>query len=331
MQTIEKTKSRKRKRSVKMMIGILAFLLVIFIVGAIYQAASLRADQQKYPPVGKMIEVNGHRMHMYGEGEGEITVVLGSGFGTPSPYVDFYPLYSKLSKHTRVVVYERPGYGWSETTKDNRDVDIITEEIHTLLEKTGEKPPYLLVGHSLASLESIRFAQMYEDEVAGIVMLDGGSPEFYQSDKSSPALPLYGIQMLKHTGVLRTLMHVDGVANLLTKPQEGYGELTPEKLKELNAVMVNKNTYNRNLIQESNNVTKNAQTVIDGGRLQNIPLTLFTSGNNNQEKKWSQTQKDFTKWSNKSKQIVIEGAGHYVHHDDPDLIVKEIINLIEKK
>lgn len=106
-------------------------------------------------------------MHVYGEGAGDITVVFASGHGTGSPFIDFYPLYHELAKKTRIVVYERFGYGWSETTTAPRDIDTITEEIHTLLLEAGEQPPFLLVGHSLASLETIRFAQTYPDEVVG--------------------------------------------------------------------------------------------------------------------------------------------------------------------
>ncbi len=54
--------------------------------------------------------------------------------------------------------------------------------MHESLGKAGEKLPYILVGHSMGSLEAIRFAQMYKDEVKGIVMIEAGNPEYYANE-----------------------------------------------------------------------------------------------------------------------------------------------------
>ena len=60
----------------------------------------LRKQQQKrnlLTPLGELVEVNGHNMSVYTEGDGDKTFVFMSGSGTCSPILDFKSLYSLLS------------------------------------------------------------------------------------------------------------------------------------------------------------------------------------------------------------------------------------------
>ena len=47
--------------------------------------------------LGQFVEVDGHNMNIYTEGSGDKTLVFLSGFATPSPSLDFKPLFSRLS------------------------------------------------------------------------------------------------------------------------------------------------------------------------------------------------------------------------------------------
>ena len=146
---------------------------LLLLTGTVYEAYQSAQDMKSYTPPGRLYEVSGRNMHLYSAGKGSVTVVLASGWGTPNPYVDFSPLYDKLKSHVKIAVYDRFGYGYSDYTEQPRDIDTVVDEVHQLLRKSGQRPPYIMVGHSLGSLETIRYAQMYPDEVAGIVMIDG--------------------------------------------------------------------------------------------------------------------------------------------------------------
>lgn len=177
---------------------LLISILAIVIVGCIYQKSCIYFDNKKYPPVGEIVEVNDHNMHIYSKGQGKVTVVFTSGSGVSSPYVDMYPLYNVISRYARIVVYDRPGYGWSEQTQNSRDIDTVVKELHTLLEKSGEKPPYILVGHSMAGLEVLRFTQIYKNEVKGIVMVDGAAPNYCFNFKDTMGTTSHIIQFVKN-------------------------------------------------------------------------------------------------------------------------------------
>lgn len=62
---------------------IVIFALIIIVVGSgfIYEAVSESQDLKNYPAPGKIINVDGHDMHVYIEGQGPETVVFAAGWG----------------------------------------------------------------------------------------------------------------------------------------------------------------------------------------------------------------------------------------------------------
>lgn len=113
-----------------------AFLLLSTVVHHML----LKAEIKRHNPPGKLIELDGHKMHITGSGSGQPTIVMTCGNGAPCAYTEFYPIAAKLSETARTCIYERPGYGWSEATSISRDTEQIVYELKRLLEKAGEKP-----------------------------------------------------------------------------------------------------------------------------------------------------------------------------------------------
>ena len=142
----------------------------------------LRKQQQKrnlLTPLGKLVEVNGHNMSVYTEGDGDKTFVFMSGSGTCSPILDFKSLYSLLSNEYKIAVVEKFGYGFSDVVDKNRDIDTILSETRMALDKAGIEPPYVLCPHSMSGLEALYWAQKYPEEVEAIVGLDMAVPDYY--------------------------------------------------------------------------------------------------------------------------------------------------------
>ena len=97
------------KRSlIRLSIGI----FVLAIAGMIYQTAATEADQRKYTPPGVLVNVDGHKMHIYCMGEGSPTIILDHVGGGSS--MDWALIQPKLAEHTRVCAYDRAGFGWSD-------------------------------------------------------------------------------------------------------------------------------------------------------------------------------------------------------------------------
>jgi pimeloyl-ACP methyl ester carboxylesterase len=303
----------------------------ILLIGFSYEKIGEYKDAKNYPIVGEMVDINNHKINVVSKGEGNSTVVFTGGLHETSSYADFYPLYNEISKYTKTVVYDRPGHGFSEITDKTRDIDSIVEEMHTALVQAGEKPPYILVGHSLASLYTIRFAQTYKDEVSGIVMIDGGNPEYYfkkgfQSSNST----YFKYQLLKNTGIARLALYHTGYSSKIIAGQNNLS-LLPDDLRRLYIVMALKTMYNKNIIDEGNMASSNAKSILENGKLGDIPLRIFTSESEaSYDAEWESSQEALKNWSTDSTQMVVKGSRHPIHQFAPDVINNEIIKLIKK-
>lgn len=313
------------------------FLAVVIIVvgsGLIYEVVSERIDLKNFPAPGKMITVDGHEMHIYSEGQGSETVVFAAGWGIECPYVEYSPIYTELSQHTRIAVYDRPGYGWSEISNTPRDIDTITKELHTLLEMSGEKPPYILVGHSMASLELLRFAQLYSNEVQGIVMLDAGNPDFYASQETIQGF-LSGNKLkaiLQKTGIMRLLFTNENFMNGVYATRNNFGFISP-KMVEMDKALYLITLTNKNKNDEIKSLTDNAQTVAGGSKLGDIPLFLLTAEKSDPDDgindEWINSQKDFLKWSSDSEMKIVENGNHYFYQYTPETVVESIVEILQ--
>ncbi|WP_339258093.1 alpha/beta hydrolase [Lysinibacillus sp. FSL K6-3209] len=128
---------------------------------------------------GKLIDFNGKKMNVYSEGQDNDTFVFMAGSAVAAPMYELKSLYHHFSKEDKIAVVERAGYGYSDVFNDDRDIDVILEQTREALMKSGNKPPYILVPHSISGIEAIYWAQKYPKEVKAIVALDIGLPSQY--------------------------------------------------------------------------------------------------------------------------------------------------------
>ena len=122
------------------------------------------------PPESKLVDVEGHKLSYKVAGAGEPTVVLEYGLGGSSG--DWDSVFPAVARFTRVVSYDRAGYGKSGPGPAPRSQEQLAKELHTLLHNAGIMPPYVLVGHSLGGANIRAFAYLFKDEVAGLVFVD---------------------------------------------------------------------------------------------------------------------------------------------------------------
>ncbi|MBU5484157.1 alpha/beta hydrolase [Clostridium sp. MSJ-11] len=323
---LEKDKRRAKPIGVKLfrkyVFSTLICIVIILLIGFLYEKIAEYNDAKNHLPVGKMVDVNGHKINVYSKGEGNTTVVFTGGLNVPSSYADFYPLYNEISKYTKIAVYDRPGHGWSDVTDEPRDIDSIVKEMHTALIEAGQKSPYILVGHSYASLQMIRFAQIYKNEVAALVLIDGGNPEYYAKN---------GLKVTNSTVFTNKLLKSTGIARLALYHTDYYSKklkLLPGDLKQLYMAMTLKTMYNKNIIDEGNMAKNNAKVVLENGHLGSLPIRIVTAPS---DLEWDSSQRDLKEWSTDSQQIVVNGAGHAIHHSNPDVInneIKKLYNII---
>lgn len=128
------------------------------------------------PPPGRMVDIGGWRLHLNCTGEprpGEPAVILEAGVGDFS--VEWTLVQPGVSRFARVCSYDRAGDGWSELGPHPRTFRQIVYELHTLLERAGERPPYVMVGHSYGGWLVRTYQAAYPEEVAGMVLVEAGA------------------------------------------------------------------------------------------------------------------------------------------------------------
>ena len=138
--------------------------------GTTYQYVATKLDEQKYPPIGKMVDVGGYKLHMIDQGTGGPPVVMDAGLA--GYCLDWSLVQPEIAKFTRAITYDRAGYAWSDESPLERTSENVVKELHTMLHNAGVPAPYVLVGQSIGGLNMQLFANMYPNEVAGIVLIE---------------------------------------------------------------------------------------------------------------------------------------------------------------
>jgi pimeloyl-ACP methyl ester carboxylesterase len=122
------------------------------------------------PPPGRLIEVDGYRLHLNCTGTGTPTVILEGGAGGGS--LNWTWIQREVAATTRVCSYDRPGHAWSDSSETPRDAETVSRELDALLKAAGEKGPFIAVGHSFGGTYARMFADRQGSTVAGLVLVD---------------------------------------------------------------------------------------------------------------------------------------------------------------
>lgn len=329
---IKKT-SRKKEKVKKRLVPLT--ILGLIVLGIMYQQLSIYYSASQLGRMGHLIDVNGVNMHLYDSGTGTtgtLPIVFTADIGSNVPYVDLYPIHSALTPHNRVMVYDKPGYGWSDYTSTSRDIDSIVEEIHTVLHSNdvpGDEDtylePFIYVAQGMGALEAIRYAQLYPEDVAGIVFIEGTSPSFLANYNNIMIIESFLINGLRNIGILRLMGRTNFVSNILNDNPE----LSPE-LRILNKGIGLEKNWNRNVIAEKLNVSDNAEIVLatlNEQKLGDLPIRVITSESNIYTT-WKQNQRALLDLSTDSKQFIIEGSTNQIEAKDLPTILTAIEELI---
>jgi pimeloyl-ACP methyl ester carboxylesterase len=157
------------------LLTVAGFAVVLALVGYSYQVIQTHLDARRFPMKGTLVDVGGHELNINCTGEGAPTVVLETGLGNLA--MSWEKVQLGIEKFTRVCVYDRAGYGWSEAGTLPRTSLQIAKELHQLLRNAGEKPPYVLVGLSSGGMHVRVFNGLYPNEVAGMVLVDASTED----------------------------------------------------------------------------------------------------------------------------------------------------------
>jgi len=299
---------------------VLLSFLILFLVGTfIFHRISLEKEQASLTPVGQQVLVNGHQMNVYVEGDGPETIVFLSGAGIASPILDFKDVSDSLSKKYKVVIVERAGYGYSDDSNQSRDVMEVLSETRQALSQANITGPFIVISHSIASLESLAWQEKAPNEVKALVGLDWALPSSYEDLKDNQALLSVAYWSSK-IGLLRYF------------PESFYikNPTLTESERQQYKLLAYKQLMSQAMLHESRLVKENAKKV--SPRINpKIPTLLLVSngeGTTFSQSKWQHYAEKFSS-DQSNVQVVYMDAPHDLYHYQSDAIVSRIIEFLE--
>ncbi len=307
-------------KKIKQFSWIIFVVLILFLGGTFgFHQLSLQKESKLFMPIGKKVVVNGHQMNVYIKGEGSETIVFLSGAGIASPILDFKNLTDSLSKKYKVVVVERAGYGFSEDSDQSRDVMTVLSETRQALSQAEVSGPYVILSHSMASLESLAWQEKYPDEVKALVGLDWALPASYEDLKDNQALLTVAYWSSK-IGLLRYF------------PESFYikNQTLTETERQQYKLLAYKQLMSQAMLHESRLAKENAKKVPSSINPK-IPALLLVSngeGTTFSQSEWQRYAERFAS-DQSNVQVVYMDAPHDLYHYQSNAIVSRIKEFLE--
>ena len=303
----------------KRLLFLMGAVLVLLLASFIYHRLALQREKASLNPMGQMVSVNGHDMSVFVKGNGPQTLVFLSGAGTASPILDFKDLYDGLSKQYKIVVVERAGYGYSEDTSKSRDVSEVLSETRQALAKAQVSGPYIILSHSMASLETLLWQEKYPSEIKAIIGLDWALPESYAHLKMHPQI-LRMARLGSQLGLLRY------IPSRLYVPNENLSSSD----RRLYQRIAYRQILSQAMLNESLSVKGNAKKV-DAKINSQIPTLLLVSNGEDtsfSKEEWRNYAARFAK-DQKNIELTFYDAPHYLYHYQTKEVVAKIEDFLK--
>ena len=299
---------------------IIFVVLILFLGGTFgFHQLSLQKESKLLMPIGKKVVVNGHQMNVYIKGEGSETIVFLSGAGIASPILDFKNLTDSLSKKYKVVVVERAGYGYSEDSNQSRDVMEVLFETRQALSQANVIGPFIILSHSMASLESLAWQEKYPNEVKALIGLDWALPASYED--------------LKENQTLLTVAYWSSKIGLLRYFPESFYIKNPtltETERQQYKLLAYKQLMSQAMLHESRLAKENAKKVPSSINPK-IPALLLVSNGEGTTFSQSEWQRYAERFASDQSNVQVDymDAPHDLYHYQSDAIVSRIKEFLE--
>ena len=289
------------------------FALLVFVFGACVSISSAQTgNAASPPPLGKLIDVGGYRVHLYCTGSGRPAVIIvGAGYS-----FDWGLVQPEVARFTQVCTYDHSGTGWSDSGPAD-SCALRIHEIHTALHSAGVEGPYVLVGHSLGALVARLYTAQYPDETAGLVFVD------HAFHLILPLQPPPAAKSDRPTPVPTGAGGMDSDPNFKKLPVDN-------QQLHVWADRKNPDVYKQNLqVGQQCFAEADALGKQSPHPLGNRPLVDISTDSATTMSGYAKFQSELLSLSSDSKQIVATNSSHFVIIDRPDVVVDGIRQVVE--
>jgi pimeloyl-ACP methyl ester carboxylesterase len=317
--------------------------------GLVYERLGRRRDRRRLPPPGRLVDIGDARLHARVVGAGRPAVLLESGLAASS--INWTRVQDLLGATTTVVAYDRAGFAWSDRARAPRTGARLADELHRLLRALDLEPPYVLVGHSYGGLLVRSFYRRYPSEVAGLVFVDTTFPhEWLRMSPERRRLVQGGVLFARIGAVLASLGLVRFLLARLARGAPGAPRLVlslfgPTATHVITRIVgeVQKMpaalqpaiqahwSHAKSFTSLAGHLAQLAATAADAAAVSDFddrPLAVIAAGGLRPDLYEHHARLAAT--SSRGRLVVARTVGHWVHLDDPDLVVEVIRDVVQQ-
>jgi pimeloyl-ACP methyl ester carboxylesterase len=328
---------------------LIALLVVLLLLsGFLYQAAGCVADQRRFPPPGRLVDIGGRRLHLVCAGRGSPTVIFESGIAASS--LNWTAMQAAVARFTGVCTYDRAWLGWSDPASTPRVASQLVDELHSLLTEAHIPAPYVLVGHSFGGLLVQAYAVAHPDQLTGLVLIDPlPAVEWVHASDEHLRMLRWGIRLSRRGGQLARLGVVRislallssgsrRIPKLVARLTSGRAESTlsrlvgevqkmpPEVWPMVQAHWCQPKAF-LGMAEYFKALPESAEQVAALVGLPEIAVTILSAGNSTPAQR---AERDaITSQSAHGKHIIVQNSGHWIHLDQPEAVLEAIREMVE--
>ena len=307
--------------------------------GASLEAVLRRRAARDYPPPGRLVDIGGRRLQIDCRGSGSPTVVLESGLDNLGS-LSWAAVHDSIARTTRVCAYSRAGMLWSDPAPAPFDAHQVATDLHAALIASGERAPWVLVGHSLGGPYALLFTSAYPAEVEGLVLVDASHPaqlaRFREAVGKSmqPATGAMGIgSALAWSGLVRLAAGGDSPSTWPAVARAVPRAYLPSSLE----AMRRETDAIRATLATAGAVTQLGARplVVLTATAKQSPAMLAANGitpaqGDRIQVAWETLQADEASWSLGGRRVRVPNASHYIQFDQPDAVIGAVRDVVER-
>lgn len=244
-----------------------------------------------------VVNVKGHNVEYEVAGKGKHTIFLEAGGG--AGLSDWDPVFEALAKTAKVIRYSRVGNGASDKVQRNYSSEEFAQEAYLILGALNVEGPVVYVAHSYGAYIARRFAATYPETVSALMLIEPASE--------------HDVAIMRKIDLAQAEI-----------------EIAQIKLDDLSNGMSNQylDFWSKRPLPDYPKIPDIPVTVIASTKKYEDPQVLFFT--DKARVMWGELQ---SKWVNdfpQGKVVLTEKSYHYPQNDEPEMVVKEISELLTR-
>lgn len=295
---------------------------------------------------------DGRMLHFVCMGRGSPTVILTAGMGDFAA-VAWGDIQPDMARITRVCSWDRPGFGLSDgPATPVVTVATTTADLESALASGKIRAPYVMVGHSLGSFETLLYTDRHPDKVVGMVLVDPSFPDQFEQLQATGHAPSGGTPDWDMINILNQC-----AADVrFGKAKAGgpdpdhcfeYPPNWPSALRDALAAKVSNPVQYEAMASFAASGPADAKLAVNPGRnYRDMPLIVLTSSAeappgvelNDAQKadiadmntRWNRAHDELAQLSTRGVNKKVPGAEHYIQRTKPQAVLDAVAEVIRE-